>query len=62
MKGIEIGDTLISPQGRKLTVLKWLPGKGLFVIGKWLLRDGKGVTLQLTSVELRKRQLVYLHH
>lgn len=49
------GDVLVNPQGKKLVITKWLPGNGLFVIGKWQLRDERGTTCQLSSVELVNR-------
>ncbi len=56
MRGMKsIGDVLVNPKGKRLTIIKWLPGKGLFVTGKWLLRDEKGVTCQFYSVELNER-------
>jgi len=55
MKSISIGDVLINPQGKRLTLEKWLPGNGIFVKGKWLLRDERGTTCQLSTMELRDR-------
>lgn len=55
MRNKSIGDVLINPQGEELTVKKWLPGNGLYVIGKWLLKDSKGTTIQLYTKELAER-------
>lgn len=55
MKSITIGDTIINKKGKELVVQNWLPSAGLFVIGKWLLRDKRGTTMQLSTVELTQR-------
>jgi len=62
MRTISIGDLLVSPAGKELTVIRWKPGSGLFAIGKWLLRDRKGVTCQLSTVELTKRGYYHSPH
>ena len=56
MKHIKsIGDVLVNPQNKKLVITEWLPGNGIFVIGKWQLRNERGTTCQLSSVELADR-------
>jgi len=60
MESITTEDILISPQGRRLTVVKWLPDSGFFVKGKWLLRDERGTTMQLSTIELVDRGYIVL--
>ena len=50
-----VGDVLINPKGEELTIIQWIPGDGLYVIGKWLCKDRQGKTIRLYSTELAEQ-------
>ena len=60
MRSKAIGDVLVNPQGGRLTIVKWLPGKGLYVNGEWLLRDSNSVNIRLSSLELTDKGYKYI--
>ncbi len=41
--------------GKILTTIKWLPNAGFGVKGKWMLRNKRGITCQLSERELSER-------
>lgn len=48
------GDALINPQGKELRIIKWMPDKKLFTVGKWTLKDEQGNIIKMFTAELRK--------
>ena len=52
---MKAGDILKNKDDKTLTIIKWLPNAGFTVKGKWLCKDKRGTTCQLSELELLDR-------
>ena len=55
MKSKSLGDKLVSPDGKEVTIIDWLPDKKMFVPGKWLVKDEDGNLERISSVDLENK-------